>query len=332
MADSQSPNLAFEKESIIIVQHGIFALLLKTSNNYIQVKYQSVQASPWDTHNLIMFIFLLALFIYATALVVEVMLRASESIHHTHVGNIRLFAGGFAAILLLAILYPILGCIISLMWVCLFVKIAFESFQELYSVLCQTVVGVLHMSSKLIGSVRCLEEEETNQPPAEEMADSNNPNLAFESIVIVQHGIFALLLKTSNNYIQVKYQSVQASPWDTHHLIMFIFLLALFIYATALVVEVMLRASESIHHTHVGNIRLFAGGFAAILLLAILYPILGCIISLMWVCLFVKIAFESFQELYSILCQTVVGVLHMSSRLIGSVRCLEEEEPDQPPA
>lgn len=153
-----------------------------------------------------------------------------------------------------------------------------------------------------------------------------------DSIIIVHHGIFSLLLKTLINYIQVKYQSVQASPWDTHHLIMFIFLLALFTYATALVVEVMLRASESIYHTHVGNIRLFAGGFAAILLLAILYPILGCIISLMWVCLFVKIAFESFQELYSFLCQTVVGVLHMSSRLIGSVRCLEEEEPNQPPA
>jgi hypothetical protein len=153
-----------------------------------------------------------------------------------------------------------------------------------------------------------------------------------DSIIIVQHGIFALLLKTLSNYIQVKYQSIQASPMDTHHLIMFIFLLALFIYATALVVEVMLRASESIYHTHVGNIRLFAGGFAAILLLAILYPIMGCIISLMWACLFVKIAYESFQELYSFLCRTVAGVHHMLSRLIGSVRCLEEEEPNQPPA
>ncbi|KAJ6752126.1 hypothetical protein OIU85_002543 [Salix viminalis] len=78
---------------------------------------------------------------------------------------------------------------------------------------------------------------------------------------------------------------------------MFIFLLALLTYATAVVVEVMLRASESIYHTHVGNIRLFAGGLAAVLLLSVLDPVLGCIISVIWVCLFVKIAYESLQSI-----------------------------------
>ncbi|KAF9666841.1 hypothetical protein SADUNF_Sadunf16G0270600 [Salix dunnii] len=158
MSDSHSLTLAFEIESILMVQNEVFALLLKTLNDHIQVKYQSTQAAPMDAHHLAMFIFLLALFTYATALVVEVMLRASGSNYHTHVGNIRLFAGGLAAILLLSVLDPILGCIISVIWVCLFVKIAYESFQELYIILCHTL-------SRLRG--RCLpEEEQPNQQQA----------------------------------------------------------------------------------------------------------------------------------------------------------------------
>ncbi|CAK7327536.1 unnamed protein product, partial [Dovyalis caffra] len=113
MADNHTSSLAFEKESIVIVQHGIFGLIIETLNNQIQVKYQSVQVSPFDTHRVIMFIFLLALFVYATASVVEVMLRACESIYDRFVGNILLFASGSAAILLLATLAPILGSLDS---------------------------------------------------------------------------------------------------------------------------------------------------------------------------------------------------------------------------
>ncbi|KAJ6301481.1 hypothetical protein OIU77_015728 [Salix suchowensis] len=148
-------------------------------------------------------------------------------------------------------------------------------------------------------------------------------------IHMAQHEVFACLLKTLNDHIQVKYQSTQESPMDAHHLAMFIFLLALFTYATAVVVEVMLRASESIYHTHVGNIRLFAGGSAAVLLLSVLDPVLGWIISVIWVCLFVIIAYESFQELFEILCQIIDEGCHMLSRLISG-RCLGEEEPNQP--
>ncbi|KAB5521502.1 hypothetical protein DKX38_025821 [Salix brachista] len=166
MSASHSLNLAFEKESIHIVQHEVFALILKTLSDHIRVKFQSIQASPMDTHHLAMFIFLLALLTYATAVVVEVMLRASESIYHTHVGNIRLFAGGSAAILLLSVLDPLLGCIISVIWICLFVIIAYESLQELYRILCQIIAEARHMMSRLRGSVRCLGEEEPNQPPA----------------------------------------------------------------------------------------------------------------------------------------------------------------------
>uniref|UniRef100_A0A6N2NFG1 Uncharacterized protein n=1 Tax=Salix viminalis TaxID=40686 RepID=A0A6N2NFG1_SALVM len=118
---------------------------------------------------------------------------------------------------------------------------------------------------------------------------------------------------------------MQASPMDAHHLAMFIFLLALLTSATTMVVEVILRASESIYHTHVGNIRLFSGGLAAILLLSVLDPIPGLHHIR-------DVAYESFQELYRILCQVIVEGRHILSRLSGSVRCLGEEEPNQPQA
>ncbi|KAJ6679438.1 RPB1A [Salix purpurea] len=142
----------------------------------------------------------------------------------------------------------------------------------------------------------------------------------------MQHGIFALLVGTLNNQIQVKYQSIKASPFDSHDVTMSAFLLALFVYATASVAEVMLRARESLYSTLVGNLRLFASGaLAAILLLSILAPILGCFFSSVWACLFMRIAYESSLELYSILCQSTSKLLDMLKRVRG-----RNAEPDQP--
>ncbi|KAJ6679441.1 RPB1A [Salix purpurea] len=150
MAENQRPNPAFEKESIIM-QHGIFALLVGTLNNQIQVKYQSIKASPFDSHDVTMSAFLLALFVYATASVAEVMLRARESPYSTLVGNLRLFASALAAILLLSILAPILGCVISAVWACLFLGIAYESSVELYSILNQSTSKLLDMLKSVRG-------------------------------------------------------------------------------------------------------------------------------------------------------------------------------------
>jgi hypothetical protein len=145
----------------------------------------------------------------------------------------------------------------------------------------------------------------------------------------VQHGIFALLVGTLNNQIQVKYQSIKGSPFDSHDVIMSVFLVALFIYATASVAEVMLRARESTYRTMVGNLRLFASALAAILLLSILAPILGCVISVVWACLFIGVAYESSRELSNILSQLTNKLLDMLSRLMACVRS-RKEEPNQP--
>ncbi|KAG5232554.1 hypothetical protein IMY05_013G0030700 [Salix suchowensis] len=154
-------NLAFEKESIIM-QHGVFALLVGTLNSLIQVKFQSIKASPFDSHNVIMPLLLAALFTYATASVAEVMLLARESPYCTTlVGNLRLFAGALAAISLLSILDPILGFITSAVWACLFMAVAYESKTELGNILRLVTDKLIGMFTRLIASMRTRKERAT---------------------------------------------------------------------------------------------------------------------------------------------------------------------------
>ena len=146
---------------------------------------------------------------------------------------------------------------------------------------------------------------------------------------MVQHGVFALLVDTLNNQIQVKYQSMPVSPFETHNRVMSAFFAALFIYATASVAEVTLRTKKSVHQRLAGNIRLFASALATILLLMTLALILACIISILWSCLFVKLAYESWQDLCQLLRQTTDGALDMLGKLIAIARS-PREKPSQP--
>ncbi|KAJ6359873.1 hypothetical protein OIU77_003974 [Salix suchowensis] len=162
MAANLRPNLAFGNESIIM-QHGVFALLVETLNSLIQVKYQTTKASPFDSHDVIMSVLLAALFTYATASVAEAMLLARESPYCTLVGNLRLFAGALAAISLLSILDPILGFITSAVWACLFMAVAYESRTELGDILRLVTRKLIDIFTRLAASVRS-REEQPNQP------------------------------------------------------------------------------------------------------------------------------------------------------------------------
>jgi xanthine/uracil permease len=128
------------------------------------------------------------------------------------------------------------------------------------------------------------------------------------------------------------YKSMTASPFDTHEGVMLAFFIAFFIYATASVAEIMLRARESIYHPIVSYIRLFASGLATILLLVILDPVLGYIISVLWGCLFARVAYESCKELQELRSHTAqLGHLGHSlwTKLVGVLGYHNEEEPDQ---
>ncbi|KAJ6380116.1 hypothetical protein OIU76_016718 [Salix suchowensis] len=155
-------NLAFQKQSVIM-QHGVFTLLVETLNSLIQVKFQSIKASPFDSHDVIMSVLLVAIFTYATASVAETMLLARESPYCTLVGNFRLFAGALAAISLLAILDPILGFITSAVWACLFMAVAYESRTEIGNISSLVTHKLVDMFTRLIASVRT-REEQPNQP------------------------------------------------------------------------------------------------------------------------------------------------------------------------
>ncbi|KAG5232552.1 hypothetical protein IMY05_013G0030500 [Salix suchowensis] len=162
MAENHRPNPAFEKESIIM-QHGVVTLLVETLNSLIQAKYQSIKASPFDSHDVILSVLLVAIFTYATASVAEVMLLARESPYCTLAGNLRLFAGALAAISLLSILDPILGFITSAVWACLFMAVAYESRTEVGDILGLVTRKLIDMFTRLAASVRN-REEQPNQP------------------------------------------------------------------------------------------------------------------------------------------------------------------------
>ncbi|KAH8506032.1 hypothetical protein H0E87_013025 [Populus deltoides] len=165
------------------------------------------------------------------------------------------------------------------------------------------------------------------------MADHPMPHLGFEiESIITQHGVFAFLVNTLNGQIQVMYKSMTASPFDTHEGVMLAFFVAFFFHATASVAEIMLRARESIYHPIVSYIRLFASGLATILLLVILDPVLGCIISVLWGCLFARLAYESCKELPELqeLRSHTAQLGHsLWTKLVGVLGYHNEEEPDQ---
>jgi xanthine/uracil permease len=125
------------------------------------------------------------------------------------------------------------------------------------------------------------------------------------------------------------YKSMTASPFDTHEGVMLAFFVAFFFHATASVAEIMLRARESIYHPIVSYIRLFASGLATILLLVILDPVLGYIISVLWGCLFARVAYESCKELQELRSHTAQLGHSLWTKLVGVLGYHNEEEPDQ---
>ncbi|KAJ6742246.1 PROTEIN putative-RELATED [Salix viminalis] len=150
MADLPTPPLGFETESIITL-HVVFAFLVNTLNGLIEVKQKFKRASPSVTCNWV----IVALVIYATASVAEIMLRNRKSTYHLVAGYTRFYASGFAAILLLVILDPILGYIISVLWGGLFAGLTYGSNKELQELLWQTAQLGHDLWTKLVVILGC---------------------------------------------------------------------------------------------------------------------------------------------------------------------------------
>ena len=118
-------------------------------------------ASPLVTCNWV----IVALLIYAAASVAEIMLRNRKSTYHLIAGYTRFYASGFATILLLNILEPILGYIISVLWGGLFVRITYGSKKELQELLWHTVQLGQDLWTKLGGGCTSEEPDQAIRPP-----------------------------------------------------------------------------------------------------------------------------------------------------------------------
>ncbi|GKV50286.1 hypothetical protein SLEP1_g56999 [Rubroshorea leprosula] len=112
--------------------------LLKLSNilasifgSFLQLRFQSAEASPFDTHRLHILAIFIVIVIYAVSLGIEIQLEADGSDWLAVVSTISLLTGSLALILLLLIIEPYVGWPLFIVWFLYFVKLACESYNKI---------------------------------------------------------------------------------------------------------------------------------------------------------------------------------------------------------
>uniref|UniRef100_A0A6N2LWR8 Serine aminopeptidase S33 domain-containing protein n=1 Tax=Salix viminalis TaxID=40686 RepID=A0A6N2LWR8_SALVM len=172
------------------MQHGV-SPSVETLNSLIQVKYQTTKASPFDSHDVIMSVLLVAYLHMPRHRWPKYAPSSRITLLHPS-GNLRLFAGALrhiasifliqfgsllrsffkssltkpysdpdalAAISLLAVLDPILGFITSAVWTCLFMAVAYESRTEIRNILSLVTQMLIDLFTRLIARGRTREEQ-----------------------------------------------------------------------------------------------------------------------------------------------------------------------------
>ncbi|KAJ4828322.1 hypothetical protein Tsubulata_012011 [Turnera subulata] len=169
-ADNQNDTLRLRLQRIG-VEHCISGFVFLTECNLINVNYQSLPVSPFETHKGIILVSLAALLLFATASVVEVKLCIDGLMDHqyaTFAGNIRLLFSSLGIIALLMIMDPITGWIVLVMFVCFFGKVACDSRRDLCQFVKDSALCGLGMANKLIGNLNCFI---TSEQPSESHND-----------------------------------------------------------------------------------------------------------------------------------------------------------------
>ncbi|KAJ4839823.1 hypothetical protein Tsubulata_010037 [Turnera subulata] len=124
-----------------------------TLSTLLQVKYQPMQVSPFDTHSETMLMFFVVLFLYATATAGEA-LMAGDPVYLAVASNIRLLVSVLSSILLLLILVPIMGWVAFGMWLCFAFKVIYDSYEVVYRLLREASLQVLDMARGIMAIVR----------------------------------------------------------------------------------------------------------------------------------------------------------------------------------
>lgn len=130
--------------------------------------------------------------------------------------------------------------------------------------------------------------------------------------------IIVFLINTSCTLLQVKFQSKDANPFDTHYWVMVAFFAVLLVHAILLATQIKLR------HAIFGKISLLAGALASILLLIILVPRMGWFSLVLWVICFVTVAHASHQLLYDLLYEATQQIFNLLGTMMNR-RVLEPQ-------
>ncbi|GKV15692.1 hypothetical protein SLEP1_g26457 [Rubroshorea leprosula] len=110
---------------------GFLNILVSVFGSFLQLRFQSAEASPFDTHRLHILAFFIVIVICAVSLGVEIKLEAAGADCSAVVSTIFLLAGSLALILLLLIIEPYVGWPLLIVWFLYFVKLACESYNEI---------------------------------------------------------------------------------------------------------------------------------------------------------------------------------------------------------
>ncbi|GKV50284.1 hypothetical protein SLEP1_g56997 [Rubroshorea leprosula] len=110
---------------------GLLNILVSVFGSFLQLRFQSAEASPFDTHRLHILAFFTVIVICAVSLGIEIKLEAAGADCPAVVSTIFLLAGSLALILLLLIIEPYVGWSLLIVWFLYFVKLACESYKEI---------------------------------------------------------------------------------------------------------------------------------------------------------------------------------------------------------
>ncbi|KAK4848828.1 hypothetical protein QYF36_017877 [Acer negundo] len=126
------------------------------------------------------------------------------------------------------------------------------------------------------------------------------------------YAILVFLINTSCTLLQIKYQTQNVSPFDTHYGVMLTFFVVVHVHAVVLVVEIKLQAHiSSCHAMIMSKISIFSGALASILLLLILVPPFGWFSLVMWVVCFIRVAHDSYKDFCQLFYQATLQVLDL---------------------
>ncbi|XWS07637.1 hypothetical protein CRYUN_Cryun41cG0006600 [Craigia yunnanensis] len=116
------------------------------------LKFQSMNiAAPFETHSVVMSIFVITTLVYAVACVIEAKLQTgNNSYHGVIISKICLLSGSLATVLLVLIIFPALGWFILFVWTLFLVKLTYDAFQKLHQ-LYQAISSASDVFNEVLG-------------------------------------------------------------------------------------------------------------------------------------------------------------------------------------